>query len=335
MKKIFVAIPDGEVKATFLPKHIRKYLESKFQVTYNETGRQLSKIEMKEALREMDAVLTGWGNCMLDKEVLEKNTSLKIIIHTGGTIGNLVDSYAYEQGISVFSGNILYAESVAEGVLSYMLMAQRRIPFYLQQMKNGGWRTEADRWDGLLNKTVGIIGLGTISKILVSHLKLFRVKVKLFTHYPPDEAFMRENNVTLAALNEIFATCDIVSVHSALNAENRGLIKREHFRLLKDNALFINTSRGAVIDEMALIEELKENRFRAVLDVYNPEPPAVDSPLRCLGNVYCIPHMAGPTMDRREYITKALIDETISFFSGNIHSEFEITEAFSKRMTKM
>lgn len=335
MKKLFVAIPDSAVKATFLPAHVLEKLESKFEVTYNRTGRNLTKEEMKLALKGQEAVITGWGNCMLDKEVLEDNVSLKLIVHTGGTVGNLVDSCAYDKNIVVYSGNIMYAESVAEGVLAYMLLSQRRIFDYISAVKNGGWRTEADCWEGLLDKTVGIVGLGTISSILLSYLKMFRVHVKLFTHYPPDEAFLKKNNITLTTLEDVFANCDIVSVHSALNTENRGLIRKEHFELLKDNALFINTSRGAVIDEAALTECLKSGRFRAVLDVYEQEPLALDSALRKLDNVYCIPHMAGPTQDRRERITSALIDEAEQFFKGSRGSRFEITREYARRMTTM
>ena len=333
MEKLFVAIPEGAVKSTFVPENVQKFAEANFDVTYAE--KRLSKEELRPILMNYDAVLTGWGNCMLDKEVLEGNDRLKLIVHTGGTVGNLVDSYAYDAGKTVFSGNIMYAESVAEGVLSYMLMAQRRIPQYIDAVKKGEWRTEADLWEGLLDKTVGIIGLGTISKLLIPLLKPFRVKIKLFTRYLPDEAFMKEYNISGASLEEIFSTCDIVSVHSALNAENRGLITKECFEMLKDNSLFINTSRGEVTDEEALIEELKKNRFRAVLDVFHKEPLDKDSELRKLENVYCIPHMAGPTLDRREKITTALIKEARNFFDGKKNSEFEIAAGVAKRMTKM
>ena len=105
--------------------------------------------------------------------------------------------------------------------------------------------------------------------------------------------------------------------------------------MLKDGALFINTSRGPVIDEAALIEELGKPRFRAVLDVYTEEPPAQDSELRKQENVYPMPHMAGPTLDRRPLISKALIDAARDFFDGKMDSKLEITEEMARRMTKM
>lgn len=335
MKKLFVTIPEGDVRNTFLPPEIRKMLEEKYSVEYNNSTEQLTSRGLCEALFDADAVLTGWGTAMIDKEVIECAKRLKLIVHTGGTVGNLVDSAVYERGITVLSGNRLYAESVAEGVLCYMMCAMRRIPDYINTVRAGGWRSEADIWEGLFDRTVGIVGLGTISTILIGFLQSFRVKIKIFSHYPIDKKFLEENNCEAASLDEIFSECDIVSIHSALNAENRGLIGKKHFDMLRDGALFINTSRGAVIDEAALCEALEQKRFRAVLDVYNTEPLARDSRLRVLDNVYCIPHMAGPTLDRRPRITARLIEEMTSFFEGGDYGTLEITKELAARMTKM
>ncbi len=335
MKRVLVTIPQNAVLETFFPAAVRKKLEASFEAEYNTAGRQFSKEELRDKLREFDAVMTGWGTPMLDEAVLDSIERLRLIVHTGGTVGNLVDSYAYDHGLRVFSGNRLYAESVAEGTIAYMLMALRRLPYYIDRVRNGAWRTEADIWEGLLDKSVGIVGMGTISMFLIRMLQPFRVKIKVFSHYPLPGDFPSDLHCEQASLEEIFSGCDIVSVHSALNDQNRGLIRKEHFDLLKDGALFINTSRGDVIDEDALIDALRENRFRAVLDVYRKEPLDADSPLRSLPNVLPVPHMAGPTLDRRPLITSALIDEMIRFFSGETTFELEINRQLAARMTKM
>ena len=335
MKKILVSMPDGAVKDTFIPVEIRAYLEKYFDVTYNELGRKYTVDELADILPEYDAIITGWGSPKLGYENLEGNNRLKLIVHTGGTVGNLVDDYVYQKGIRLFSGNKLYAESVAEGTIAYILMALRRIPDYVERLRGDGWRTETDLWEGLLDRTVGIVGLGTISRIVIRMLQPFRVKIKVFSHYEIEPEFLEKYDVQVATLDEIFSDCDVVSVHSALNEDNRGLIGKRHFQMMKNGSLFINTARGAVIDEEALIEELEKNRFRAVLDVYCKEPLDVDSKLRKLENVYCIPHMAGPTLDRRKWITKSLIDEMRAFFDGAEEFELEISREFAKRMTKM
>lgn len=335
MEKIFVTIPDGNVRNTFMPEYVRKSAEEMFDVTYNETGRQLTGEELKGILADYDGVITGWGSAMLDKSVLENNDRLKLIAHTGGTVGNLVDEYAYEKGITVMSGNMLYAESVAEGTIAYMLMAQRRIPDFIERVRGRQWRDEGVLWEGLLDKSVGIVGLGTISRIVIKMLQIFRCKIKVYSGYDIEDSFIEENHCEVATLDEIFSECDIISVHSALNDKTRGLVTKSHFEQIKDGALFINTARGAVIDEEALIEELKKNRFRAVLDVYVTEPLTENSLLRTLPNVYALPHMAGPTSDRRDYITKELLKEMQGFFDGAKNSYLEISAEFAKRMTKM
>ena len=335
MKKVLVTIPQNAVLKTFFPAPVRAKLEQHFCVEYNPAAAQFTPDELRDKLRGFDAVMTGWGTRMLDESVLKGNERLRLIVHTGGTVGNLVDSYAYDHGLRVFSGNKLYAESVAEGTIAYMLMAQRRLPDYVNRVRGGAWRTEADVWEGLLDKTVGIVGLGTISTILIRMLQIFRVKIKLFSDYEIPAEILRDYACEPASLEELFAGSDIVSVHLALNDQSRRLIRRKHFDLLKENALFVNTSRGDVIDEAEMIEALRENRFRAVLDVYHQEPLPADSPLRTLPNVLAVPHMAGPTLDRRPLITSALIDEMVRFFSGETTFGLEIPREHAARMTKM
>ena len=157
----------------------------------------------------------------------------------------------------------------------------------------------------------------------------------MFSHHELPPEWTEKYRCRRASLEEIFSTCDIVSVHSALNEANRGLIRREHLALLKENALFLNTARGDVIDEQALVEELGKRRFRAVLDVFHQEPLAPESELRLLPNVYAIPHMAGPTLDRRPMIISALMDEMVRFFDGEGPFALEIDRGQAARMTKM
>jgi phosphoglycerate dehydrogenase-like enzyme len=154
----------------------------------------------------------------------------------------------------------------------------------------------------------------------------------LYSSYPPDEEYCKRYNVTPATVNEIFAKCKIVSLHSAMNERTRGMIGKEQFDLLQDGSLFINTARGRIVKEDEMIEALKENRFTAVLDVYYDEPLEKDSPLRSLDNVYALPHVAGPTHDRRPYIASAVIDNIIKFEKDE-EMVLEISKNVAARMT--
>ena len=277
--------------------------------------------------------MTGWGHPMMDSKSLE-NTSIKLIAHTGGSVADYVSQDVYEAGIKVISGNNLFAESVAEGTVGYMMLALRKMVDYVHDTREGNWLSEACApTEGLLDQAVGLVGMGAITKQLIPMLKPFRVKLKLYSGYPIDPEYLAQNNAVQASLEEIFSTCKIVSIHSALNERTLGMIGKEHFDLLQDGAVFINTARGAIIREDEMIEALQEKRFMAVLDVYAKEPPEVDTPLRQLKNVYCMPHVGGPTNDRAPIIAMHLADDIQRFAAGE-PLQHEITGSYAKRMTK-
>lgn len=330
--KIFVSIPrNSEVMKTFIPDDVKRYLEENFEVAYSPFDRQITRGEIPLYANDSDVILTGWGHPALDDEVLEK-TAIKLIAHTGGSVGSLVNQNIYEKGIRVISGNNLYADSVAEGVLAYMLTSLRNIPDYVNMMRNGGWKRGDNYTEGLLDQTVGIVGMGAISSRLIKLLQLFNVKIKVFSHYPIPEECVDKYHVIPTSLEDIFATCKIITLHSAMNERNRGLIGKEHFNLLQDGAVFINTARGGIVKEEEMIDALKKKHFKAVLDVYCQEPLSKESELRRLENVYCIPHLAGPTVDRRPVITRCLVDNILKFENGK-EMELEISREYAKRMT--
>ena len=330
--KLFVSIPDNtEVMRTFVSDDVKKYLEERFEVVYSPLDRQIKPEEIAEYAKDADAIMTGWGHPLITGDVLQ-NTSIKLIVHTGGSVGSLVDQTVYEKGVKVISGNNMYADSVAEGVLAYMFTVLRKIPDYVSNIRNGGWKLGADYSEGLLDQMVGIVGMGAISKRVIKLLRPFGVSVKLYSSYPIDAAFLEENHAVQTSLEEIFSSCKIVSLHSSMNEKTRGMIGKEHFDLLQDGAVFINTARGKIVREEEMIEALKENRFRAILDVYYQEPLAQDCELRNLSNVYCMPHMAGPTTDRRPVITKRLADNMVKFEKGQ-DMDLEISREYAKRMT--
>ena len=331
--RIFLSVPKGsEVMDTFFTEDVREYLEKRFEVSYSPLERQLKKEEIPLYARDADVIMTGWEHVRIEAEAL-KDTSIRLIAHTGGTVAAYVDRGVYEAGIKVISGNNLYAESVAEGVLAYMFTALRKIPDYVNSCRNGGWNVDSLPTEGLLGQTVGIVGIGAISKRVIKLLQPFGVRLKVFSHHAIDPEFLKENHAMQATLEEIFSTCKIISLHSAKNERTIGMIGREHFDLMQEGAVFINTARGAIVREDEMTECLREKRFRAMLDVYCEDPLAADSELRKMENVYCMPHVAGPTRDRRPVITKCLADDILRFAKGEA-LELEISAEHAARMTR-
>ncbi len=328
--KLYVAYPYRKDQ-TFLTEKAKAYLNERFDVVYSEYDRNLSGEELAEQAKDCDAVITGWGQSTIDYNMI-KDTKIKTIAHLGGSVGALVGEGLYENGINILSGNEIYAESVAEGTIAYMLMGLRRIPTYIEHVRNGGWHGDGFFTEGLLDQTVGIIGMGAISRYLIPKLHIFNVKIKIYSGHKIDEAYLKEHNAEQVSLEEIFSTCKVVSLHSAHTPKTEGMIGKEYFDMLMDGALFINTARGPIVKENEMIEALKTNRFRAVLDVYCREPLDDDSPLRTLPNVYSVPHMGGPTLDRREVVTMRLADNILKLERGEF-AELLVSQSIARRMT--
>ena len=333
--KLLVAIPDCSVRYDFLPPEAIALLEEYYDITYNELGRNYTKEEFLLACDGIDVVVTGWGTPGFINSPVEKNTSLKLIAHTAGSVGDLLDGAVYDRGIRVISGNTYFAESVAEGTIAYITAILRRIPDEIYGMKNGIlWHhPDVPVTRGLLDREIGIIGYGMISKCLMQMLKIFRCKIKIFSHHEMDTEFLRTVNATPATLEEVFK-CDVVSLHSTLTAESLGMIGKEHFALMPEGAVFINTARGAIVREEEMIEALKERNIYAVLDVYESEPLDINSPLRKMDNVYLLPHRGGPTVDRRPYIGTRVIEDIVRFARGEALT-LEISREYAAQMTKM
>lgn len=128
-----------------------------------------------------------------------------------------------------------------------------------------------------------------------------------------------------ADLAEIFSTCDIISLHTAYNEYTRHMVNAELLSKIKEGALFVNTARGGLVDEEALVRELRTGRFRAVLDVFETEPLPAESGLLNLENVLLMPHMCGPTVDRRAHIAAALLEEARAYLEDGAGLPDEIT----------
>ena len=330
--EILVTQPVGNIRDSFITPDCINRLEKLGNVEFNTMDRNFTPQELKEKLNGKDIALTGWDTAILDRSALEGNDTLKMIAHTGGTVNSLVDDYAYSRGIKVISGNDVYAESVAEAIMAYMLLGLRKIPKFMGLVRENRWYNYVDVWEGLLDQTVGFVSFGMIPKHLVKMLKPFRVKIKVYSGHISDDE-LEKYGMERASLEEIFSDCKIISIHAALTEKTRHMINKELLERIPNGALLVNTSRGAVIDETALTEELKKNRFTAVLDVFEQEPLPLDHPLRTLPNVYPIPHMGGPTYDRRRFVTMALIDDMENLMN-NKPLKMEISSDYFSHMTK-
>ena len=328
---IGILVPaDSRVRKFFLTPNAVQALESVGTLIWN-TGTHAPE-DIIPILNNSDIVVTGWGIPKLDETVLADAKNLKLIVHTGGSVAGFVSDYMFERGIRVISGNKAFAESVAEGTVAYMMASLRHIPGYSKQVQETGWATGGSN-RGLLDKTVGLLGFGAIPRYLVPMLAPFRCKVQAYDPFAPDEVFASLGVARAASIEELFSTNEIISVHLPMQPDTNDLINKKTLACLQDGAVLINTARGNCIVDEDLAAELKSGRISAVLDVYKQEPLPMDSPLRGMENAILMPHHAGPTSDRHEYVTMTLVEDIKRFMAGQ-PMDNEIPKEYAVKMTK-
>ena len=322
----------------FNEKNIAK-IESKFdEVIWNETGAMLTEEALIEKIKDVDAVITCWGSNKFTKEILDHAPNLKIIAHMAGSVANIVSEDVYDRGIKVIGANdVQFSESVAEGALAYMMMSLRRLEWVTKVTKyqrEDGWRKVKEiPKKGIMDRTIGLVSFGAIAEHLAKMLQPFHCKIKVYSRNISDEK-LKQYNMERASLEEIFSTCDIISIHTAWNKYTENMISKELLQMIKPGALLVNTARGRVIDEPAMIEELRTGRFNAVLDVFWKEPhPYEVGGLYDMDNVIIIPHEGGPTPDRYPWIADSIIDEVYDYLKEGKPLKSEILKEKALSMT--
>ncbi len=332
MKKPIVAITIGKkYYSRMISEEGIKILESFAEVRHTGTETPADKDEMKRLLEGADACITSWEVAPLDADIMAAAADLKAVVHMGGSVKRLVSDELFEKGVKVFGASPVLAETVAETALGFMIMGMKKGWEIAAVVKDGGWR-DCECWPPreLRGKTVGIIGASQVGRHLIKLLKLFNVNILVYDPFlsKEDEALL---NVTSVSLEKLAAECDVVSLHPPVNDKTKQMLNENIFKIMKDDALIVNTARGALIDEPALIKELSNRRFYAVLDVSDPEPPAEDSPLRKLPNVTLFPHFAGCIEDCSDMSVRAA-EELKRFFSGE-EALYEITREMFDRIS--
>jgi phosphoglycerate dehydrogenase-like enzyme len=287
------------------------------EVVWNVRDRDYAPQELAELLPGTEAVVTSWGAPAFTPELLEVADSLQIVGHAAGSVKNLMPKEGYDRGITVLSAAAVIADSVAEYTLWAMLSMQRDLYRHDEWLKQErGWKEAGERFSHeLYYKRVGIVSASMVGRRVIALLKPFSCEIMVYDPY-----LSQEDAVSLAvrraSLEEVFAESDIVSLHAPVIPETKEMIGAEHLQAMKDGALFINTARAWVVDQAAMLAELKMGRIRAVLDVFDREPLPPDDPLRDLDNVVLTPHVSGFTIESRLRLVEAIAADMARFFAG-------------------
>ena len=266
------------------------------EVVHHAGDEPASKQELLAVLAGADACITSWGVARIDADVVAAAPRLGHLAHMGGSVKRFVSEAVWQQGIRVTSAAVTLARDVAETTLGLMIVGRKRIWPLSSHVRDGGWRDSPvwDQWDAreLHRSTVGLIGAGSVGRHVIELLAPFETTILVADPYFSDEE-AAGLGVEKVELGELMDRGDVVSIHAPDSEQTRHMIDAELLSRLRDGAVLINTARGGIIDEAALVDELVTGRIFAFLDVTEPEPPASDSPLRRLDNVVVTPHIAG------------------------------------------
>ena len=243
-----------------------------YEVVKNTTGGILEKEQMKALIADCVGVIVGVDP--LDAEVLACAPRLRAIAKYGVGVDNIDMEYCEAHGIRVSRTVGANSEAVADYAMALMLAAARSVPVIDRRCRELNWGKLTTR--DVSHATLGLFGLGAIGRLVAKRAQGFDMKVIAYDPCWP-EAFARENHIERADAETIFRTADFISLHLPLTPETEGFVGERELGMMKPDAILINTARGGLVDEAALLRALQENRIGgAGLDAFAHEPPEDD-----------------------------------------------------------
>lgn len=245
-----------------------------------------------EFARDADVVMIQSVRPLMPRAVIEQLEKCRCIVRLGIGYDTVDVAAATEKGILVCNAPTYCIDDVADHALALLMSAVRHIARQDRWIRNGVWdRTGARPARRMNGCTIGFVSFGQIARAMAERVKGFNMKMLAYDPYLDAETIAKWD-VRKVELDELLAQSDFISVHSPLTDETRHLLSKREFGLMKEGAFLVNTSRGPVIDEAALVETLKSGKiWGAALDVMETEPLPADSPLRQLENVTLTPHV--------------------------------------------
>jgi D-3-phosphoglycerate dehydrogenase len=255
-----------------------------------------------ERIGDYDAFV-GRSATRISAELLARAKKLKVIGRAGVGVDNVDVDKATELGVAVINAPAGNTIAVAELFFGSVLGLLRQIPLAAQSMAEGRWDRSALMGTELKGRRLGIIGVGRIGSEIAKRAHAFGMDVFGFDPYIGDDRFTALRVRRSARLDDLLDVADIVTVHTPLTDETRGLIGERELGLLKRGAVVVNMARGGIVNDQALLAALQSGHVKgAVLDVYEKEPLAADHPLRSAGNVLLMPHMGASTYEAQRNV---------------------------------
>jgi len=315
-------------------EHLDKLVATGYDLDISIFDRPLLPEELMHKIRGADALIPLLTD-NIDGEVIDAaGPSLKIIANYAVGFDNIEVRGATDRGIVVTNTSSPEVdESVAEHTWALILCSARRIIEADEAVRRGayrGWEPDIFLGKNLVGKTLGIIGLGKIGSYVAKRAKGYGMNV-LYNKHNPDPEAEKEFGIKFASLDELLANSDFVTLHVPLTDETRHMINTATLAKMKKGSYLINTARGAVVEEKALVDSLRSAHLAgAALDVFENEPD-IHPELINMQNVITTPHIASATFEARDKMGKQVVDAVLDCLSGKKPQNMVNPEVWEKR----
>lgn len=303
------------------PEAVEKTLKAHFDVELNTDDRPMNKAALTDALTRADALFPTVTDS-IDSEILKAAPlRCRLIGNFGVGFNNIDIKAAKALGITVTNTPDVLTHATADLAMALLLAVARRVGEGERHVRAGewtGWRPTHMMGIQVTGKTLGLIGLGRIGGAVAKKASHgFNMTVQAYDPFPPPAEHLRELGVTpVDSLETIFRTSDFVSLHCPATPENHHLVNAERLASMKTSAFLINTARGDIVDEAALVDALKAGKIAgAGLDVFEQEPEVTDA-LLAMDNAVLLPHLGSATTETREAMGFRVLDNALAFFRG-------------------
>ena len=303
-----------------LPDKIYSELEDKFEIDYHDSNKPLTKEEIIERIKDVDALVCPLSD-KIDEEIIGSAPNLKIIANYGAGFDNIdLDSASNRDIIVTNAPAPSSAVSTSEITMSLILAVSRKLFPGEKDLKAGnflGWRPTYFLGEELRGKRLGIIGLGNIGTNVAKRAKAFEMEVVYNSRTRKPELEKSIGIEYIENREDLIKTSDYITLHTAFSDELHHMIDEEEFDMMKESAYLINAARGPLVNEQALVDALKEGKIRgAGLDVYEFEPEVKEGLLN-LENAALLPHLGNATIEARMEMGKAVVDNLKDFLNGD------------------
>lgn len=277
----------------------------------------MSEDELCSVIGEFDGLLIRSGS-RVTARVVDAADKLRVIGRAGIGVDNVDIPAASRRGIVVMNTPTGNSVTTAEHALALLAALARKIPQAVASMREGKWEKSKFQGREIAYKTLGIIGLGNIGRIVADRAQGLKMKV-IGVDPVMNSDRAAELGVELVDLDALLTRADFITIHAPLTPETKGMINDAAFEKMKDDALLVNAARGGIVDEEALVRAIQEGKIAgAALDVFGKEPIEPGHPLLSLENVLCTPHLGASTSEAQERVAVEIAEQAVAYLQQGV-----------------